>query len=108
MSQKVFKLWMIKSVTKEWFELPEEEADKLWKQMEEVRKKVGGKSSFMCNSYWANEKYQCWGIDEFPDLEAAIADGENLRKLNWGRYFISESILGIEEPGYKEQFEAQE
>jgi hypothetical protein len=28
-------------------------------------------------------------------LEAAFTDGENLRKMDWGRYLETETILGI-------------
>ena len=44
---------------------------------------------------WASEACLAWGVNAYPDLEAAFMDGENLRKMDWGRYLETETILGI-------------
>jgi hypothetical protein len=95
MSQKIYKLWRIKRWTEAWLQLPKEEQDKIFDQVVKSLESVGGKSTIRCTSYWANEACLAWGVNVYPDLEAAFTDGDNLRKMDWGRYLETETILGI-------------
>jgi len=95
MSQKVYKLWRIKRWTEAWLQLSKEEQDKIFDQVVKSLESVSGKSPIRCTSYWANEACLAWGVNAYPDLDAALMDGENLRKMDWGRYLETETILGI-------------
>ena len=95
MSQKIYKLWRIKRWTEAWLQLPKEEQDKIFEHVVKSLESVGGKWTIRCTSYWANEACLAWGVNAYPDLEAAFTDGENLRKMDWGRYLETETILGI-------------
>lgn len=94
MSQTVYKFWRINRSTEAWEQLSREEQDALFEQVGNSLAGVGGKWLVRCDSYWANEACIAWGVDQFPNLEAAVTHGENLRKINWNRYLESETILG--------------
>jgi hypothetical protein len=48
----------------------------------------------MCNSVWASEQTQFWGVEEFPDIEAVQKLAQLQAELNWYRYVDSKTILG--------------
>jgi hypothetical protein len=95
MSQKAYKFWRIKRWTEAWTQLPKEERDRIFGEMKKNLEDVGGKWILRCTCSWANEEYRAWGINEYPSLEAAVKDGDNLRKMDWARYVESESMLGL-------------
>jgi hypothetical protein len=92
---KIYKFWRIKRWTEAWIQLAEEERHGVFTQIQENLEGVGGKWLLRCRCSWANEEYSSWGVNEYPSLEAAIKDGENLQKLGLWRYVESESMLGI-------------
>jgi hypothetical protein len=61
---------------------------------EEAMKQVGGKTLVLCSSGWATEECQFFGIDQFPDIEAAQKHADLLFEMNWYRYVDSRSTLG--------------
>jgi hypothetical protein len=75
--------------------MPKEERDRIFGEMKKNLEDVGGKRILRCTCSWANEEYRSWGVNEYPSLEAAAKDGENLRKMDWARYVESESMLGL-------------
>jgi hypothetical protein len=95
MSSKVYKFWRIKQWTEAWIQLPQEERDRIFGEMQKNLEGSGGRGILRCNCSWANEEYRTWGVNEYPSLEAAAQDGENLRKMGWRRYVESESMLGL-------------
>ncbi|MGD8474370.1 MAG: hypothetical protein PVH59_09610 [Anaerolineae bacterium] len=95
MSQKAYKFWRIKRWTEVWTQMPKEERDRIFGEMKKNLEDVGGKWILRCTCSWANEEYRSWGVNEYPSLEAAAKDGENLRKMDWARYVESESMLGL-------------
>ena len=92
---KVYKFWRIVRWTETWTQLPEGERNRIFAEMQKNLEDVGGQWILRCWSSWANEEYRGWGVNEYPNLEAAVKDGENLRKLEWRRYVESESMLGL-------------
>ncbi len=50
---------------------------------------------YLCR--WANDKYDSFFIMEYPDIEAAMMDTAGVEKIEWFRYMVSETILGVEE-----------
>jgi hypothetical protein len=96
MSRKVYKLWRLKRWTEAYMQLSEEERSRIFDQMAKHGASVGDKSLIRCHSYWANEEYLGWGVIEYPDLEAALKNGEHLVEMEWWRYVEAETVLGIE------------
>jgi hypothetical protein len=93
MAGPVYKFFMGK-VTEAWYQLSEEEQDKLMAKLNDCLVQVGGKSIVMCNSVWASEQTQFWGVEEFPDIEAVQKLAQFHDELNWHRYVDSKTILG--------------
>jgi hypothetical protein len=95
MSQKAYKFWRIKRWTEAWLQLPEEERNRIFAQMQKNLEDLGGRWILRCRCSWANEEYLAWGINEYPSLEAAVQDGDNLHQMGWERYLEAESMLGL-------------
>jgi hypothetical protein len=95
MSQKAYKFWRIKRWREAWIQLSEEERNRIFAEMKRNLGAVGGRWILRCTCSWANEEYYVWGVNEYPSLEAAVEDGDNLRKMGWRRYLESESMLGL-------------
>ncbi len=99
MSQKIYKLCLIRGYTEAYFQLSKEAKDKLWQQVGQVIEKAGAKMATpYYNARWSNDKYMTFFTMEYPDIESAIADTNGVEKAELFRYMVSETILGIEEP----------
>ena len=83
-------------LTEAWHQLSQEEQESLLAKVSEAIEKVGGKSLVVCDSRWASEEWQFFGVEEFPDIEAVQKHTELLNELNWLRYVESSSVLGAE------------
>ena len=97
MSQKIHKLCLIRGFTEAYYQLSEEEKEKLWKRVSEVVEEAGAKLAtpyYDCR--WSNDKYATFFIMEYPDIESAIMDTTGVEKAELFRYMISETILGVE------------
>ena len=93
MAGPVYQFYMGKA-TEAWYQLSKEEQDKLMAKVRDCLVQVGGKSILMCNSVWASEQTQFWGVEEFPDIEAVQKLAQLHEELNWYRYVDSKTILG--------------
>ena len=62
----------------------------------EAREKAGSKAVAVCDSRWASEEWDGFGIEEFPDIEAVQKHTQLLNELNWLRYIRSSTLLGTE------------
>jgi hypothetical protein len=76
--------------------LSKEEQESLLTKVSEAREKAGGKLVIFCNSSWASENWQYFGVEEFPDIEAVQKHTELLNELNLMMYVDSSSVLGTE------------
>ena len=74
--------------------MSEEQQGQEFAKFDDAMKQVGGKNVIVCTSTWATEEWQFFGIDQFPDIEAAQKHAELLFALNWYRYVDSRSTLG--------------
>lgn len=99
MSQKIYKLCLIRGYTEAYYQLTEEEKNKLFEKIGQVIEKAGAKMSTpYYNARWSNDKYMTFFTMEYPDIEAAMADTDGVEKAGLFRYLISETILGVEAP----------
>jgi len=98
MAQPIYKVFLGK-FTEAWHRLSKAEQDSLSAQLEAALVKVGGKRPILCDSSWASEQWQGFGVEEFPSIEAVQEHTKILNDLNWFRYFNSLTTLGTE---YKE------
>ena len=93
MPQPIYKLFMAKP-SQAGYSVALEEQQKVFAQVEEALKKVGGKQIVACDSGWASEQWTFWGVEEYPDIEAVQKYTEMLNELNWFQYVDSFTVLG--------------
>lgn len=97
MAQKIYKLFLGKP-TEAWYQLSKEEQDNLLARLHDALEKVGGKRLVLCESSWASERWEFFGVEEFSDIEAEQKHSKLLNELNWFRYVETISVLGTEWP----------
>ena len=78
-----------------WYQLSEEEKANLQVKLSAALDKVGGKSLISCFSGWSSEQWPFFAVEEFSSIEAVAELTPILFELNAGRYFETESFLGI-------------
>jgi hypothetical protein len=93
MAGPVYKLWMFR-YTDAWYQLSEEERGAHYSKLLETYEKVGGKMVIACESAWSSEQWLMFGLDEFPDIEAAQKFAQLLIEQDHFRYIESVSMLG--------------
>ncbi len=93
MTQPIYKMYLLRW-KESWYQLSQEERESLLAKVDDSFKNVGGKNMLFCNSAWSSEAWLGFGVEEFPDLEAAQKHAEDLLKLNWFRYVEAMSVLG--------------
>jgi hypothetical protein len=93
MAGPIYKLWMA-NVTEAWHQLSAEEQADLLAKITDCLTQVGGKGIVGCESAWAAEQVEFWGVEEFPDIEAVQKLAQLHDKLNWHRYMAGTTILG--------------
>lgn len=99
MSQKIYKLCLIRGYTEAYYQLSEEERHKFWAEASHAIEGAGAKMATpYYESRWSNDRYKTFFIMEYPNLDAAIADTTGVEKVEMFRYLVSETILGIEVP----------
>jgi hypothetical protein len=97
MAKPVYKFWRSRP-TEAWYQLSEEEQNKLLAKGQEALQKVGGKTLIMCTPGWSNEAWLLCGVEEFPDRDALEQHTMLLFEIEHFRYFNGESIVGVEYP----------
>ena len=95
MAKEIYHLFLVKP-TEAWYQLSQEEQNKLFVKVDEARAQVGGKVIVGCDSRWASEQWPFWGVEQFPDVEAIQKHTELLNAFNWFRYVESMTLLGTE------------
>jgi hypothetical protein len=93
MAQTVYQVWMMKP-SEAWYQLSSEEQASLMNKVGESLEKAGGKNMFSADSSWSSEEWLYFGVNEYPDIEAAQKNAKGLTELNWFRYIESKVILG--------------
>ena len=97
MSQKIYKLVLVRGWTEAYYQLSEAEKKKLGERIREVVAKAGAKMAtpyYDCR--WSNDKYATFFMMVYPDVETAIRDTASVEEIELFRYMVSETILGIE------------
>ena len=97
MAKPIYKVWFVKP-NESWYELTTEEQNKLMAHNTESLKQVGAEIILFCNSAWSSEEWLFWGVEKYPDIEAAQMHADNLASVNWFKYGESKVYLGTEMP----------
>jgi hypothetical protein len=80
--------------TEAWYQLSQTEKDNLLAKIDAQGKPFGLKRVLMCNSRWSNERWQVFGVEEFPDIATYQKYNIALEEADWFRYIDSETMLG--------------
>jgi len=97
MSQPIYHLYFGKP-TEAWYLLSDEEQTQLLARLREHFVSLGGETIITCDSAWATDQWQIWGVEKYPDLESLQKQVKFQRELKWLRYVDSTSILGTSLP----------
>ena len=97
MAGPIYKLYMTKP-TEAWYKLSEEERNDLYAKSRKALQEVGGKTIVQCTPAWSTEEWALFGVEEFPDVEAAQKHTEALYAIDWPRYLQGKSMLGSQWP----------
>lgn len=97
MSQPVYKMFMFRN-TEAFYQASEQERNEFLAKLDAAFQKAGGKRLVMCNSYWASDQWQVFGVEVFPNIECVQEYAEALNALNMPRFVESVSLLGTELP----------
>ena len=90
---EIYKVFMGKA-TQRWYALSQAERNALLEKVNAIREQVGGKTVIVCNSYWASEQTQVFGVEVFPNMEATQKHAELLSEIDWPSYIESTTTLG--------------
>jgi hypothetical protein len=93
MAGPIYKLWMAKP-KEAWFALTPEEQKAYIGKLMTARANVGGKEVITCDPSWSTNPWTVFGVDEYPDLDAALQIAKRLDELEYARYFEPVSMLG--------------
>ena len=97
MSEKIYKLCLVRGYTEAYYQLSAEAKNKFWEQIAKVVEKASAKMATpYYSARWSNDKYMTFFTMEYPNIEAAIADTDGVEKAELFRYLVTETILGIE------------
>ena len=82
-----------------WLRLSDEERKELNDKVEKNLEQVGGKTIVTCMSYWSDEEWVMFGVEEFPDIEAVQEHAQFLvETYNSLRYSEAKTYLGTRWP----------
>jgi len=95
MGKTIYQLFTAR-FTEAWYQLSKEEQDRIVAKQAESSAKVGAKNIVFADSVWSNEKWQFFGVNEYPNLEALQEHTNDLIDIQWFRYLDSKVILGQE------------
>ncbi len=79
-----------------WYQLSQDEQDKLFAEVDAAMAQVGGKTVVRCDSAWSAEKWPTFGIEVYPNLEAVQKYADLLTDLDWYRYVEALTVLGVD------------
>jgi hypothetical protein len=94
----IYKLWLIKSTPAGAFNMatmPKGMESLMWEKHDALFKEMESQTVLSCDCYWSNEGYAYFGVDAYPNIEAAIAIQKGLVELGWPRNLDSFTIFGV-------------
>ena len=90
---EIYKVFMAKA-TQRWYALSQAERNAMLEKVSGLLEQVGGKGLIYANSSWATEQYQIFGVEVFPNIEAAQQHAQLLSEIDWASYLETTTTLG--------------
>lgn len=98
MSKPIYNLFLIRRPADRFLRLSQARQNALVGQINEALAAAGGRRVVSCDSYWANEAYRAWGVEEFPDFDSWRTFAAAREKMEWYSYLDGWSMLGTQHP----------
>ena len=98
MSKPIYKLYLM-NVKEAGYQLSEAEREELMAKMNASFDAVGGEQIIGCDCIWSSEPWLSFGVQKYPDIEAAQKHAADLAELGWYRYVDAMTVLGTEVEG---------
>jgi hypothetical protein len=93
MTEKVYKLYMLRP-GEAWYQLSPEEQGELLEKIKGNMEELGIKTIISCDSSWSSEQWHFFGLHECPDIEAVQAHAAFQKEIGWHRYGEAKTLLG--------------
>jgi hypothetical protein len=93
-AKPIYKLYTLRLI-EPWYQLSEEQQAAMLAKVDAARTAVGGKQVLLCDSAWASEQWQGFGIEVYPSVDALQEHARLLLEIGWYRFIESETVLGI-------------
>ncbi len=89
----IYKLWLAR-LTQAAYAYSAEQQQAKMEQSQAYMKEVGGKVIAYCTCF-SDERYQYFGIERYPNLEAVQEYNRCLREMDWFNLIEAEVLLGV-------------
>lgn len=93
MEGSVYKFFRFRA-TEAWHQLSTDEQGKLIAKEAEIRTKLGVKNVAWCNTGWNNERWESFGVHEYPNMDAVLKHYDAMVEMGMFRYLDAETMLG--------------
>ena len=94
MSTPIQMLYLIKR-KEAWYQLSDEEKNRIGKQTLDVTIRAGGKRILICDATWSSGDWEFFEVTEFPDMAAVQKRIELYERIDLFRYYQISSLLGL-------------
>ena len=94
MSTPIQMLYLIKR-KEAWYQLSDQEKNKLTKQTLEVTVRAGGRRILICDATWAAGECEFFEVAEFPEMAAVQKRIELYEQIDLFRYYEISTVLGL-------------
>jgi hypothetical protein len=94
MSTPVYRLFFFRPGAKA-LELSQEEREAFITRLDAPGERLGVKLLLSADMLWSNERFEYFGLEQFPSQAAVLEYTQCLRELGWYDHIIAESYLGI-------------
>src|SRR5512133_1579509 len=94
MDPPLYKFYLCRR-TARYFSLPVDQYQEIRTRMSKRASELGIRDLFNASMSWSNERYEFFGVELYPSLEAVQAYTQTLTALGYFQYVESESFLGI-------------
>ena len=93
MAEPIYKVYLNR-FTEEFYRLTEEERESLRVKIREMFEETGSEGVIRCDSGWASEQWDFWGVSKHPDIDAVRKLRQLQDEVGWFKYVESVSVLG--------------
>jgi hypothetical protein len=93
MQGPIYKFYRLRT-TEAFYGLTQAEKDAILAKLGELQAQHGVKTIVTCNTAWNNERWQSFGLEEFPDMQTVANYNAALLAMDLFRYVDSETMLG--------------